>query len=81
MKYPIELVIWKDAVSEDEWKNVDDITPHFHLIHTVGFVIKDTEEVLTVSLNHDTVADNFSCTIHIPQGMVVDRIPFPDVNN
>lgn len=74
MKRPIELVTWKDAVSEDAWKNFDEILPHYHVIETVGFVIKDTEEVLTVSLNHDVESDNYSCTIHIPQGMVISRV-------
>lgn len=73
MKYAIEYVLWKDAVSEDAWKNVDEIHSHYHLIETVGFVVKESDEVLTIALNHDIESDNFSCTIHIPQAMIIHR--------
>jgi hypothetical protein len=73
MKYVIEYILWKDAVSEDAWKNVDEIYSHYHLIETVGFVIKESDEVLTISLNHDLGSDNFSCMIHIPQAMIIHR--------
>lgn len=73
MTYAIEYILWKDAVSEDAWKNIDEIDSHYHPIETVGIVVRETAEVITVSLNHDISSNNFSCTIHIPQAMIIHR--------
>ena len=73
MTYAIEYILWKDAVSEDAWKNIDEIDSHYHPIETVGIVVRETNEVISVSLNHDISSNNFSCTIHIPQAMIIHR--------
>lgn len=64
--------LWKDAVSIDPWTHVDEIEPTYHLITTVGSLIKESEESVTIGLNHDMNSDNWSCFIHIPRSMIVD---------
>jgi hypothetical protein len=68
-----ELVSWKDAVSVDEWTAKADISPTFHIIRTLGFIVAETGESLVLALNHDTTADNFACFIHIPLEMIISR--------
>jgi hypothetical protein len=69
-KYRPVVVIWRDAMSEDPWASIDDIVPAYARIRTVGQHIAESEDVLTVGLNHDMDNDNWSCIIHIPKGMI-----------
>lgn len=69
----VEYVLWQDAVSEDAWKHRSDISPHYHKIQSIGVLIAETDQVLTLGLNHDLTEDNFSCFIHIPKVMILAR--------
>jgi hypothetical protein len=69
------MVIWKDATSQDDWTPAKDISPLYSTVRTIGQYITENEEALTLGLNHDLDNDNWSCIIHIPKGMISERIP------
>lgn len=66
-------VTWKDACSHDPWTHVDEISSELSIIFTVGMLVKETDETITIALNHDVSSDSFSCFIHIPQAWIVKR--------
>lgn len=74
----IEIVEWMDACSEDSWTSESDIEPSFHKILTVGMVITESEKVLTIGLNQDLTAENWSCIIHIPKVCLISRSKIGD---
>lgn len=66
-------VEWFDAVSVDGWTQSSEIKPELHLIETVGILIAETDDVITVALNHDTTGDSYSCFINIPKPWIQSR--------
>lgn len=72
MKKPVYFILWRDAVSEDEWKDFDSIKPHIHLIETIGRLVNESEDVVTLALNRDTITENHSCIMHIPRECIVE---------
>lgn len=69
----ILLVVWKDACSEDAWTPELDIEPANSTIISVGMLIKETREVLTLGLNFDQTSENWSCIIHIPKSCISEK--------
>ncbi len=65
------VVLWEDAVSEDEWKDTAETDLGPELIETVGIVFEHTSEKITIALNRDAANDCFSCKISIPTGMIL----------
>lgn len=65
------IVFWKDAFSVDEWSDYQEIEPSFQVIESCGFVVKESDEVLTLGLNHDITEGSWSCIMHIPKGMII----------
>lgn len=72
--HPVVMVFWKDAVSEDPWTSAGEIEPRLSTIKTVGMLVSETEEVLTIGLNHDLDSDNWACFIHIPKSTIVGKV-------
>lgn len=72
MRKPLLYILWRDAVSEDEWLSLDEIKSHIHLIETVGVFVTESEDIVTVALNRDTVTQNHSCIMHIPRECIID---------
>lgn len=72
-KHPIVLVIWTDAESVDAWTHSNDLDHTITPIESVGWLIADTAESVTLALNHDTKNGNYSCIMKIPKGMVNSR--------
>lgn len=66
-------VTWKDATSVDEWTSAEEISPECHTIETVGILVAESEEILTVALNHDVSGNSYSCYINIPKAWIVSR--------
>ena len=66
-------VTWKDAVSVDEWTHIDEIVPTFHMIESVGMLVKEDDDTLVLGLNHDVDSGNWACFIHIPKDMIMVR--------
>lgn len=69
------LVVWKDACSEDSWTPESDIEPANSTIISIGILVKETSEVLTLGLNFDQTSGNWSCIIHIPKSCISRKIP------
>lgn len=71
----IELVVWHDAVAGDAqegWSSPEDIEEEEYIVTSVGWVIKETEANLTLSM--DCAADGQTHTRgRIPKGMIVSR--------
>lgn len=67
MKEKLIYVIWNDAVSVDAWTDISEITPELAEIHSVGFLVCENKEVLTIALNVDTTNLSASCIMNIPK--------------
>jgi len=70
MKYPLVLVIWDDAVSGHGWEAIQDIDSKPHEIHTVGYMVKQTKEAVTLVMSLDHENDYQNCTFVVPKGMI-----------
>ncbi len=73
MKKKFVRIEWEDAVSIDAWTERSEIIPALHLIETVGILVDETDDVVTVALNHDASGDSFSCIINIPKPWIRSR--------
>lgn len=69
----VEKIAWLDAVSEDQWIPRGDITPHHHTCVSLGFLVDESDTVVTLALNHDLTSGNLSCIMHIPKVMILER--------
>lgn len=69
----IIYVEWLDAVSHDEWIHLDEADLNTVLIKSVGFLVSDTKESITLALNYDTINNNISCYINIPNKWIKSK--------
>lgn len=61
-------VIWFDAVSIDSWHVVEDLKQDEPAeIYSVGYLIHETKNKITMALNLDSQNDKASCTMVIPK--------------
>jgi hypothetical protein len=65
INYPLVYVVWKDAVSCDAWIDAD-AEHRLTTIHTVGFIIAEDQESITLCMNLDMENGNVSMTMTIP---------------
>lgn len=72
-KHKILLVTWLDAESIDGWTEGDQIDHEIAPVVSIGFLLKEDPESITLALNHDTKNDSYSCIMKIPAGMIVNR--------
>lgn len=73
MKKPI-YVVWRDAVSHDAWEALHEAkTGDLATIHTLGFLIDETDELIRVALNFDDSNENVSQVIAIPKAWIKSR--------
>lgn len=70
-------LLWLDATSTDEWTPAHEITGECHTIETVGLLVVENDECITLALNHDPEADSYSCFISIPKAWILNRKEFP----
>lgn len=66
ISYPIVLVVWHDAVSSDEWTDIAELEEKCAVIHSIGYLLKETEGEITLAQNLDLSNDSCSMTITIP---------------
>lgn len=67
LDYPIVQVIWYDAESHDEWEDISDINGRkIKPIHTVGYLIEDHAEHITLAMNLDETNEKISMVMVIP---------------
>ena len=61
-------VIWHDAVSEDDWQDLDSAKElHSHQIHSLGFLIEEDKNRIVIALSLDKENDSASQTLVIPK--------------
>lgn len=65
-------IVWRDATSVDEWTDIKDIEPECHEIETVGILLYENKELITIALNHDPKGEAYSCYITIPKAWIKD---------
>lgn len=68
MKYSVVYVKWRDATSVDEWDAVSDMLKYrAHIIHSVGWLIAQDKEQITIALNFDPDSGDASQYLIIPR--------------
>jgi hypothetical protein len=65
INYPLVYIVWNDAVSSDAWMPADE-EHKLAVIHTVGFVISETDDSITLAMNLDMGNGNASMTMTVP---------------
>jgi hypothetical protein len=75
----IELVKWKDA-SDDApgWQSAKDIVDSEHFVESVGWVLKETENYLTLCMDVDADGDTHTRG-RIPKSLIVSREILKDI--
>ena len=64
------FVSWVDPHSVDEWSEVDEVEMKHPLIHSVGYLIKQTKDTLVIALNYDQHDEKISCSMVLPMSCV-----------
>lgn len=64
--YPLVLVKWYDAESHDDWEDISKVSRECKLIETVGFIVADDNNGLTLAMNHDRVNEMVSMIMCLP---------------
>lgn len=67
------LVTWFDAVSQDEWTDIEEakkLEPH--VITTLGWLVFEDEKRLVVSCSHDKEREAVASSWAIPKSWVVE---------
>jgi hypothetical protein len=72
-KHKVLFVTWNDAESIDAWTDAVEIDHDPAVIHSIGLLLKEDKDSITLALNHDTKNDTYSCIMKIPKGMIVSR--------
>jgi len=68
----IEKIVWTDSFSSDKWINIWDIDDEPLLITTIGFVVKESSE--SISLASTTHSGKMACCIMtIPKCCIKSR--------
>lgn len=66
----VVLVEWQDAESFDPWIAIDEAPQELTVIKSVGFLIRETKDILTLALNHDVEGEEISCVMNIPRAWI-----------
>ena len=70
----LELVIWRDAGGEEGgWLAADEVDDENPIIHSVGWVVKETENNVTLAMDHSPSDSTTHTRGRIPKGMIVSR--------
>ncbi len=70
VKMKIIYIEWNDAVSLDYWIDTSEIKPELALIISVGMLVMENKEIITIALNHDISNSKHSCIINIPKAWI-----------
>ncbi len=63
-------VTWRDAVSHEDW--TEDILTESPYVFTVGYLLRQDEESITVTTSITTHPEHYSGQTLIPTGMIVN---------
>lgn len=71
--YPVH-VLWRDATSSDSWECITEARAFKpHTIKTLGWLIHETEDEITVALSLDISGDSVSQYIVIPKSWLIQK--------
>lgn len=71
-----QYILWEDAASKDAWVEADDFETSCPLIESMGFLVEENENAVSLALNNDQENKSFSCIIVIPKGTIISRVQF-----
>lgn len=74
--YPLVLVEWLDAYTQDSgWKSIKSLRKAAPvLVRTVGFLVKDAPDHVTVAASHVPVDEHCDGDCVIPKGMIKRQV-------
>lgn len=76
----IELVTWRDAGGEEQgWLSPEDIDDENPIIQSVGWVVKETDNNITLAMDWADDGDTHTRG-RIPKGMVIARVVIHEDN-
>lgn len=64
---------WLDATSVDDWQATKDIKPELSHIITIGHLVLETPNIITVALSYDKTNECVSNFIHIPKAWIKSK--------
>jgi hypothetical protein len=73
-EYPLVLVDWTDAESEDSWSDLSTFDGVLPVVRTVGFLLIDSQDSIVVAQNFDPKNTQVSMVMTIPKGMIIRRM-------
>lgn len=67
----VEYIQWGDAFSIDAWTPVEEaIDGDYELVESIGFLLSENDDSVTLCLNLREEAGIVSCVMTIPKGMI-----------
>ena len=66
VEYPMVKITWVDAVSADDWEDTAHIAKSCPEITTLGYLIFENDEVLSVAMQLDPTNEKHSMSMTIP---------------
>lgn len=64
-------VYWQDAQSQDGWVSIEEaVNDSLPMIRTVGYLLKETKELIVVTMQLDTKNDKTSMVMTIPRAWI-----------
>ena len=71
--YPLVIATWSDAIGSDGWVELDELqTSKLSIHHTVGWLIAEREESLTICQSYDEVNECFGAYVTVPTVNIVN---------
>ncbi len=77
--YPAVYVKWLDAQSHDEWMDFEELEDGLPEIHTVGFLVSETKNMITLMQNYDETNGKLSMVMQIPKAWMMEMKMISDV--
>ena len=70
----IEVIQWGDAESIDQWESIKELKAEcLPTIYSVGWILRETKDVVVMCCNFDKQNEKASCIMLIPKSMIIKR--------
>lgn len=71
----IIYIEWFDPTSQDEWTAIEEVIDECpHSIVSAGFLLKETDDAIVISLSIDVTAANTCMYMLIPKALISRRL-------
>lgn len=67
------IVTWVDARTDDGWTSPEDLDHRLAMITTLGFLVRETDDVLCVASSRDKRTGQLSGIMYIPVVCILER--------